>query len=410
MSKCLVCVAIAALFVIPAGVFGGPPSTKASAEKDWTLIIYWDTDNSLEFVNEFAITTWELSLPSNAQVNIVALIDILSADGTWIYDIVDGKRHLLEKWDEMNMADPATLEMFVEYSMAKFPSEKTMLVLQDHGYSWRGLCKDETNGYDLMSFDAVGNALRNAKIATGRGIDVLALDACNMASIEAFYELRDAASFVVGSETTMSDDGLPYKMLISNLVANPALGPADLATNLVHEYVLYYSSKRDYEHQFKCNQDFATMSAFDMTKMGAVGQAFTEFTWVFEPIIPDHRKEIERARGYALIGTWNNMAGWEWNPDLVTFLEGLRAIEGHPELATAIDEFEMAFDAACIAENHSRKYHDTVHGLHFWFPSSLSMYNSNGYTWAKQFVYHDIGLDLVAESSWRDCLMTYFSS
>jgi len=396
------------VFVVPAGVFGGSSQGEDDAEKDWTLIIYWDTDNSLEYVNEFAISTWESSLPSNAHVNIVALIDILSEDGIWIFDIVDGKRHPLQELDEMNTADPATLEMFVKYSMAKFPSEKTMLVLQDHGYSWRGLCKDETDGYDLMSFHEVADALRNVKIATGKGIDVLALDACNMASIEAFYELRDVVSFVVGSETTMSDDGLPYKMLISNLVKNYGIGPAELATDLVHEYVLYYSSKWDYEHQFKCNQDFSTMAAFDMMKMGAVGEAFTEFTRVFEPIIPDHRKEVERARGYALIGTWNNMAGWEWNPDLVTFLEGLREVVGHPELNAAIDKFETAFDVACIAEDHSRKYHDTVHGLHFWFPPSLSMYNSNGYTWAKQFVYHDIGLDIVDESLWHDCLMTYF--
>jgi len=294
--------------------------------------------------------------------------------------------------------------------MSNYPSEKTMLVLQDHGYSWRGLCKDETNGYDLMSFDEVGLALKNAKMSTGKGIDILALDACNMASIEAMYELRDAVDIVVGSEATMSDDGLPYKMLLNGLVADPAIAPVDLAEDLVHEYVLYYSSKWDYEHQFKCNQDFATMSAFDMSKMGAVGDAFSEFTAVLEPIIPDHMKEVERARGYALLGTWNNMAGWEWNPDLITFLEGLKAIEGHPELNAAIDEFEMAFDAACVAEDHSTRYKDTVHGLHFWFPPSLSMYNSNGYTWAKQFVYHDIGLDIVGESAWYDCLMTYYSS
>jgi hypothetical protein len=373
-------------------------------------MIYWDADNSLESCTEFAMTTWESSLPSNANVNIVALIDILSMDGTWIYDIVDGKRHMLEQWEEMNTADPATLEMFVEYSMAEFPSKKTMLVLQDHGYSWRGLCKDETNGFDLMSLDDAGVALKNAKMATGKTIDLLAFDACTMETLEAVYELRDVVNYVVGSETTMSDDGLPYRMFISDLVANPAISPADLATNLVHEYVLYYSSKWDYAHQFRYNQNSATMSAFDTSKMGAVGEAFTEFTRVFEPIIPDHMKEIAAARGYSLIGTWSNMAGWEWDPDLITFVEGLRSIAGHPELTGAIDKLEMAFDAACIAEDHSKKYHDTVHGLSFWFPPSLSMYNSNGYEWAKQFVYHDIGLDIVEESSWRDCLMTYYSS
>jgi len=294
--------------------------------------------------------------------------------------------------------------------MAKFPSKNTMLSIQDHGYSWRGFCKDETNGYDLMSFHGLSEALKNVTATMGKKIDLLAFDACNMAHIEGLYELRDGANYVVASEAFMPDDGLPYKMLITDLVMDSTLSPAELATNLVHEYVLYYSSKRDYEHQFKFSQDFATMSAFDMSKIEVLGEAFTEFTVVFEPIISDHMKAIEEARGYALIGTWGNMAGWEWNPDLVTFLEGLGVIEGHPELNAAIEDFMVAYDSACIAEDHSRKYHDTVHGIHVWFPPSLSMYNSNGYTWAKQFVYHDIGLDLVAESSWRDCLMAYFPS
>lgn len=407
--KYLVCVVIAALFVLPAGVFGRLQTDDSPAEKDWTVVIYWDADNSLESVTEFALSTWEAALPSNANVNVVALIDLLTVDGIWVYDVVDGKRHLLEQWEEMNTADPAVLQMFVEYSMAKFPAKKTMLSIQDHGYSWRGFCKDETNGYDLMSYHELGGALKNITTDMGKKIDLLAFDACNMAHIEGLYELREGASYVVASEAFMPDDGLPYKMLITDLVIDSTLSPAELATNLVHEYVLYYGSKRDYEHQFKFTQDFATLSAFDMSKIAALGDAFTKFTEAFEPIIPDHMKEIEDARGYALIGTWGNMAGWEWNPDLVTFLEGLETITGHPELDAAIDDFMTAYDAACIAEDHSRKYHDTVHGIHVWFPPSISMYNSNGYEWAKQFVYHDIGLDLVAESSWYDCLMEYCS-
>jgi len=94
---------------------------------------------------------------------------------------------------------------------------------------------------------------------------------------------------------------------------------------------------------------------------------------------------------------------------LITFADCLRTIQGHPELIAAIDNLDAAFDEACIAEDHSKHYKDTVHGLHVWFPPSLAMYNSNGYTWAKQFVYHDIGLDIVQESAWYDCLMTYFA-
>jgi hypothetical protein len=83
-------------------------------------------------------------------------------------------------------------------------------------------------------------------------------------------------------------------------------------------------------------------------------------------------------------------------------------------------EFEMSFSGwssrglldalAVLAEDSSAKYHDTVHGLKFWFPPSLAQFNSNGWTWARQFVYCDVGLDIVSESSWADCLMAYYAA
>jgi hypothetical protein len=40
----------------------------------------------------------------------------------------------------------------------------------------------------------------------------------------------------------------------------------------------------------------------------------------------------------------------------------------------------------------------------------MGQYNMNGWAWARQFIYDGVELDLVAESSWVDCLMTYYSS
>jgi hypothetical protein len=104
------------------------------------------------------------------------------------------------------------------------------------------------------------------------------------------------------------------------------------------------------------------------------------------------------------------MAGYEWMPDVYTFVEGLREVPGHAELIAAIDSFEASIDAAIIAQANSDKYHDTVHGLNFWFPPSLAQYHMKGWTWAQQFIYEGVGLDLVSESAWVDCLMAYYSA
>lgn len=406
----MLCVLTAVAVMLPASVMGASPAQKTNAVKDWTLLMYWDADNSLEFCTEFAMTTWEKALPSNANVNIVVFIDLLSMDGIWIYDVEGGARKLVASWPEMNSSAPATLEKFVTYGMSKFPAQKTMLVLQDHGYGWRGICQDETNGDVLMPADGIAAALENVKASnSGKGVDILAFDACNMMTMETIYELKDSASYIIGSETMVPFDGLPYGMFITELVNAPGTSARQLAVDITHQYVEYYSSKWDYAHIMTYSQDFATFAAVDTSKVGALGAAFSDLTDVLLDIIPSHRKQVDAARGYALIGTWTNMAGYEWMPDMYVFIDSLKAIND-PMLNAKIVAFESAFDAAVIAQDNSKKYHESVQGLNFWFPPSLAQFNSNGWAWARQFVYSDVGLDIVSESSWVDCLMAYYSA
>jgi hypothetical protein len=409
--KRAVCLVVAVGFLVSVGVSGASAAKKQAAQKEWTILMYWDADNSLEFCTEFAMSTWEEALTSNEKVNIVALVDILSEDGIWIYEIYGGESHLVATWEEKNTSDPKVIEEFVDYGMKQYRAAKTMLVVQDHGYGWRGVCQDETNGDVLMPIDGLASALERVKSKNGgKGVDLLAFDACNMATIEVAYELRDAVSYMVGSETMVPFDGLPYQMFIGDLMKDPTLSPAQLAENIVYEYVLYYSSKWEYEHIMTYSQDFATIAAFDMSRMAAVGEAFITMVDRLLPLVPDHVDEIEAARGYALLGQWANMAGYEWMPDAYVLFDGLRAIEGHPELMSAVEAFEAAFDASVVAQANSEKYHDTVAGLNIWFPPSLSQYDSQGWEWARQFVYHASALDLVSESLWYECLLSYYEA
>jgi len=403
-----VCLLLAVIIATPAMVFGGP-SQKGGSAKEWTIQIFWAADNNLEFTTEFCMQLWEKALTSNEDVNIIVFVDILSADGAWVYEIAGGTRKAVQTWPEMNSSDPAILEKFVSYGMKNYPSKKTMLLISDHGYGWRGICQDESNGDVLMPLDGIGSVLKDVKAKTGKGVDLLAFDACSMASLEGAYELRGAVPYIVASETMEPYDGLPYEMFITDMVTTPTISPRDLASNIVDEYVLYYSSKWDYPHQMTYSQDFATMAAVDTSKMGAVGDAFQNLAKVLKPLMSEHRKQIEAARGYALVGTWTNMAGYEWMPDVYTFVDGLKVIQGHQELTAAIDAFEDAFNVAVYAQANSDKYHDTVHGLNFWFPPSLAQYDMKGWTWARQFIYEGSGLDLVdGNSPWVQCLMTYY--
>jgi len=404
----LACVLVIALLVTSSGTFASPQ--KKPQAKEWTILLYWCADNNLEFAAEFNIATIERALTSDDRISFIVLLDIYTAPGVILYEIVDGQREAICTWEEKNTSDPSVLKDFVIYGLKNFRAEKTMLILNSHGYGWRGICEDFTNGDFLMPIDGLADALIDARSANkGTGIDLLAFDSCNMASIEVIYELRDAVPFVVGTESVEPYDGLPYELFVSELVNEPTMSPRELAASITDDYVLYYSSKKDYDHIFNCCQDFVTMAAFDMSKAAVLGDSFVEMTRVLEGLLPEHAQELGDARGYAFQGTWNNVvAGYEWMPDAYTLFDLLKGIS--PELDTAIDAFEQAFNDAVFAEAHSERLGESPHGLNIWFPPSLFHYDPEPWPWLSQFVYHEVGLDLVEESSWVDCLMAYYAS
>lgn len=400
------CILAAVILTVPSFALGAP-SHRAQA-KEWTVLLYYCADNNLEFAAEFNLMTIEGALTSNDDVNVIFLEDFESKPGIIIYEIADGQRKVAATWEEKNTSDPAVLKEFVLYGLDNFPAENIMLIVNDHGYNWRGVCEDYTDGDFLMTIDGLAGALKEVQAEIGGGgIDILIFDACTMASIEVVYELRDIVPYLVATQLSEPYDGLPYKMLVSDLVEDPSMSPLEIATSLPYEYVLYYSSKSKFEHIFNYCQDFVTMASFDMSKVGALGEAFVDMTEVLEPLIPEHTEELEEARGEAFIGTWNNViAGYEWIPDAYVLFDELKGID--PDLDASIDAFEKAFDDAVISQASSKRLGDKANGLNIWFPPSLFLYNPVAWPWLSQFVYDDIGLDLVAESSWVDSLMTYY--
>ncbi len=400
---------IGLLIMMPVSVLGLPQANDDDV-KEWTMLVFWCADNNLEFCTEFAMDAWERSLTSNEEVNVVAMVDLLSVEGTWIYEVKDGDSKVVKEYPELNTSDPAVLKMFVNYGLDMYPSEKTLLVVQDHGYGWRGMCKDETNGSSLMSVDGLANALLDVKNdRDGKGVDILAFDACSMSTIEVAYEFRDAVSYLVASQTVVPYDGLPYMMTVSDMVAYPEMSPEELAADIVEDYVEYYSDKQAYEHIYSYNQDFSTVAALNMSYMGDVGDAFITFTEVLSSEMDKHLKHVMSARMDATLGIWANIGGWEWQPDLGVFMEDLVGVIS-PELDAAIEDYFEALDDAMVLEAHSDRYDDKVHGLNVFFPPSQSMYDSCAYWWAMQFVYHESNLDIVSESQWYQCLMTYYGT
>ena len=109
--------------------------------------------------------------------------------------------------------------------------------------------------------DAVAKALPH-----GRKIDILGCDACLMNMLEIAYEMKDTASFMVGSEQTEPGAGWPYTAILKPLVAQPTMSPSDLAKLIVAEYGKYFQKARE----------AATQSALDLSRIDATAGAVND--------------------------------------------------------------------------------------------------------------------------------------
>lgn len=405
-AKVLLSIGLAMCVLAPAaGVCGaGVSSTEA---KDWTLLMYWDGDNNLEPCTEFCMDIWQSAMTSDKHVNIVALVDILSVEGTWIYEFHPGGYETVASLGEQDMSDPEVLEDFLMFGLSNYPAEKTLLVMQDHGFSWRGLCRDDTSGETIMTIHPLAEVLKDVRAANdGRGVDILAMDACCMCTVEVVYELRDAVPYFAASQYVVPLDGLAYDMMITSLMAAPSVSAGEFSCMMVDQYMEYYSSKSEYLHMNPYDQDFVGFSAFDMSKVQAMGDSFIALTKVLEPLVSEHAIEIKRARENALISMWANIGGIEYLPDLMTMMDGIKGLD--PKLDTAIACFEVAYDEALMRDGSSWRFKEIPQGACIHFPPNFSIYDCQAWEWARQYPYTGIGLDLVAQSSWNQCLLEYY--
>ena len=271
-------------------------ATASQFELDWLFMVYLDADNNLESAGIDDMNEME-NAGSTDDVAIVVQMDRAERDyyddttnGNWtdakrIYVTQDADQAIInspviEDLGEVNMGDPAVLQSFIEWSIANYPAQHYALVLWNHGSGWReregsgesvkSICVDDESG-DELTMTELRSALNAANLNTGKTLDILGFDACLMQMVEVNYQVMGSSSrplvdITVGSEETEPGDGWDYSATLTALTANPAMTPAGLATQIVNDYVVSYSSSWD-----------ITQSAVDLDYMEALATAIDSF-------------------------------------------------------------------------------------------------------------------------------------
>lgn len=240
-------IAVACLTLLSAcgGGGGGGAPTPVSGTK-WTVMVYMAADNDLDYPAADISLKSLIKTGSNQNVTVILQYDSRSTPARR-FRVDKGQLTQLAELGEQNMADPAVLADFIVASQQVAPADHYALILWDHGDGWQtgvdkqapSLIQDWGNGSDKtlpMTNRQVADGIARAEGITGRKLDVLGVDACIMATLEAAYEFRSVAGFMVSSQDLVQGYGWDYADLLARMQANPLMTPRDVSLAMVESY------------------------------------------------------------------------------------------------------------------------------------------------------------------------------
>ena len=281
--------------------------TSARRTKRWTVLVWIAGDNDLDPHGLTDIREMK-RVGSTDDVDVVVQIDRAGRTGARRYHIRKGTElpsDVVARLPETNTGDPRTAIDFFTWGMRRYPSERVMAVIWNHGsgidetdvyeraarrrvevprghvrrittsklrralfastvdhaISTRAIAFDDTSG-DFLDNAELAQVLAEVTRRAGRPLDIVALDACLMNMIEVSYELRRYAGCIVASEETEPVRGWPWNKVLGALVARPTMSAVELARQSVKHYLASYRAA-----------DGVTHSAVDVARVDGLAKA-----------------------------------------------------------------------------------------------------------------------------------------
>jgi hypothetical protein len=140
--------------------------------------------------------------------------------------------------DRTSSGNPNVLLNFLEETRDRFPKQNYLLVLWGHSF---GLGFGRDHG-DALTIHELSTALEHFA-ARGEPLELLGTNACAMAYVEAVFELRNAARYLIASELTMPFSGWPFATVLQRLAHEPKMSPSVLGEMIVNEFVQSYNGR-----------------------------------------------------------------------------------------------------------------------------------------------------------------------
>ena len=391
----------------PAPATAAPPGAPPTKPAHWTVLAYVSGDNNLSPYGKTDLGEMK-RIGSRTGLNLLAQYDPAGGGGTRRFFLRKGTlidADAVTNLGETNMGDSKVLSGFLEWGLTTYPSEKTCIILWNHGSGWddanvykavnklgakiarkgifgpkaghlralgrrsqqaffsssitRGV-RDRAIAFDDQAMDFLDNVelktvLTGTAAKLGRRIDLVAMDACMMNMLEVAYQLKDAVGMMVGSEETEPSDGWPYDQAFKVLGGPQVPTAAEFARHCVEAYLASYKPT-----------DAVTQSALDLTRIAPAIKALDDFCKVLTAAV------AEPAKTLGILRARNSTQAFD-TPEYVDLLDFAEKLGVHSKdakvKATAAALTKAVLESGFIVANGARgKLHTGCHGVSIYFP------------------------------------------
>ena len=429
----------AAAAALPAATGGG-----TTPGQTWTILLYQDADDKVLEQDIFIDFNEAERVGSSDRVKIVAQLDRyqggFNGDGNW----TETRRYLLQRDDdltriaspyesigEVDMSSPQALVDFVTWGIQKFPADKYVLIMSDHGMGWPGGWTDPeprggSGGRGIPIGQAIGDALYlqdiDAALQTVRdqtGLDafeLVGMDACLMGQMEVFTMLAPHARYAVASQEVEPAVGWAYTAFLSQLEQNPDVTGRELSQSIVDTYIVgdqriqdpaaraaFVGNRGATAQQVAAQlEQGVTLAAVDLSQMPAAVDGLNKFALYIRGM---DQRAVAKARNYAQ--SFTSIFGQQVPPsyiDLAHFAALLVKETGDQQLRAVVQNMFGTFQNAVIAEKSGSQKPGAT-GLAIYFPNS-QLFGSPA---AGPQSYVPVARRFADVSLWDDYLMFHYT-
>lgn len=361
-------------------LLGSTAFASQTVQKDWTILVFLNGDNSLDSFGPFNLEQME-KVGSTDKVNVVV---------QWASESKkDTKRLFIQKENDTNNAvtspvlqDMGTVDMgnvnnlvsFAQWGIQNYPAQHYMLDIWDHGDGFetrslmpqifRDVSWDDLSGNHITT-EQLTSAVAQVKSTIGHNLDILGFDACLMAMEEIGAQVADSVDYLAGSEEEEPGDGWPYDTFLTAMNAPGAdLSAIGVGTALTNTYAASYNGGAE-------GSEAVTFSLIDLAELQNSYTSLKNLGAALKNEVATNASAISAAVSNAQGFT---VTDYRDVGDFLTQLQ-TRATGVSPEL---IADAQVHLAKVIVANADTQNFVGKAHGISVYATSDSSSWQTNG--------------------------------